>query len=304
VLKDSPGTPRAFVSAIPPNDQSTADELVAQIEENLSVIREQLRVEELLQGVQSDLDESMSRSYPISASCDEDGRESAHLPSYPPTNKPQTRPDYEWWSPAWDALNGMLGFGGVVPLIPVCPSSFKDLCKELDVFMVDVVAHQSRTDPVTGDQVDSSTDLDLIPIVAGCACDRKYATMIKVGRKGGDQNELLLDLLALAAQLVPTGRSIQYDTSSQFLVEQWDTIMQWKMHGYQGFDCDACPPQWKKIMWSLEGRTARIGIFKSEEDSLIHEAIGGMHWRGSKGWKSTWRCRSTDIVDRKRHGSE
>jgi hypothetical protein len=84
---------------------------------------------------------------------------------------------------------------------------------------------------------------------------------------------LLLDLLALAAQLVPNGKSMRYDTSSQFLVEQWDTMMQWESHGYQGLYRDACPPQWMKIMESLEGRTEGIAIMKSDENMLGHETL-------------------------------
>jgi hypothetical protein len=50
-------------------------------------------------------------------------------------------------------------------------------------------------------------------------------------------------------------------------------MMQWKCHGHQGLDYDACPPQWKKIMGSLEGRTEGIAIIKSDENTLVHEAL-------------------------------
>jgi hypothetical protein len=89
---------------------------------------------------------------------------------------------------------------------------------------------------------------------------------------GCNQNELLLELLALAAQLVPNGKTMQYDTTSEFLVEQWDDMMRWKSIGYKGLDSDACPPQCTKIMGSLEGRTGGIGIFRSSQDSQLHEA--------------------------------
>jgi hypothetical protein len=49
-------------------------------------------------------------------------------------------------------------------------------------------------------------------------------------------------------------------------------MMQWKSIGYKGLDYDACPPQWKKIIGSIEGRTGGIGIFKSTEDIQLHEA--------------------------------
>jgi hypothetical protein len=86
-------------------------------------------------------------------------------PSFAPTHRPQPPPSYEW-----EMLNGMLGFGGVEPLIPVCPSVFKDV-GELDVFMVDVVAFQTGIDSVTGEPVDSRTDPELTTTVAGCVCE-------------------------------------------------------------------------------------------------------------------------------------
>jgi hypothetical protein len=89
---------------------------------------------------------------------------------------------------------------------------------------------------------------------------------------GGVQNELLLYLLTLAVQLVPNGKTMQYDTISEFLVEQWNDMMQWKSIGYKRLDYDACPPQWRKIMGRIEGWTGGIGTFKSTDDSQLHEA--------------------------------
>jgi hypothetical protein len=74
----------------------------------------------------------------------------------------------------------MLGLGGVQPLIPVCPSQFKDVADRA-VFMADVVMYQSKTDP----------DPELITMVAGCVHDNQYATLIKAGRKGAVLNDLM-----------------------------------------------------------------------------------------------------------------
>jgi hypothetical protein len=65
---------------------------------------------------------------------------------------------------------------------------------------------------------------------------------------------------------------MQYDTFSDFLAEQWDGMMGWKRIGYQGLDCDACAPQWKTTMGSVEESTGGIGVFKSEDNTLLHEA--------------------------------
>jgi hypothetical protein len=84
-------------------------------EDDLAGIRDHPKVGESVQEIQSDNDEPVSDSYPMLESFDEDDRESAPLPYYPPTHNPQARYDYEWWSPAWESLNGMLGFGGFSP---------------------------------------------------------------------------------------------------------------------------------------------------------------------------------------------
>jgi hypothetical protein len=50
-------------------------------------------------------------------------------------------------------------------------------------------------------------------------------------------------------------------------------MMQWKSHGCQGLDYDACTPKWKKIMESLEGRTQGIAVIKCDKESFIQKAL-------------------------------
>jgi hypothetical protein len=53
-------------------------------------------------------------------------------------------------------------------------------------------------------------------------------------------------------------------------------MMDWKAKRYQGLDRDACPPQWKGIMGSLEGRTQGVTVAKITErltDSTMLDAI-------------------------------
>jgi hypothetical protein len=95
VLKDGPGIPRIFAPVMPPNEPSTAAELVTKIEGDLAAINERSEVEEPVQEVQSYIADQVSDSHPIPESFDEDDRESAPPPSYPPTRKPQARPNYE-----------------------------------------------------------------------------------------------------------------------------------------------------------------------------------------------------------------
>jgi hypothetical protein len=60
--------------------------------------------------------------------------------------------------------------------------------------------------------------------------------------------------------------------STNIVFGQWEDMMGWKRVGYQGLDRDACLPQWKAIMGSVEERTSGVGVFKSEENSLSHAA--------------------------------
>jgi hypothetical protein len=65
---------------------------------------------------------------------------------------------------------------------------------------------------------------------------------------------------------------MQYDMFADFLVGQWEDMMGWRRIGYQGLDYDACAPQWKTIMESLEVRTGGVGVFKAEDNTIFHAA--------------------------------
>jgi hypothetical protein len=60
-------------------------------------------------------------------------------------------------------------------------------------------------------------------------------------------------------------RGMQYMSHSNWLVEQWTEMMQWKSVGYEGLDRDACPPEWKETMGGLEGRTRGVMMLKLRE---------------------------------------
>jgi hypothetical protein len=108
-------------------------------------------------------------------------------------------------------------------------------------------------------------------MVAGCLRNNQYATLIKAGRKGAVLNDLMLDLFARAAQLVPTGKQMKYDTFSNFLVEQWDDMMGWKRIGYPGLDHDACAPNGRRLWGMLERAQVELAC-SSQKTTLCHEA--------------------------------
>jgi hypothetical protein len=65
---------------------------------------------------------------------------------------------------------------------------------------------------------------------------------IKKGAKGGNPNGLTLDLLEWAVKLVPDGKGLYYDTESEWLIPEWEQMMQWKQIRHQGLGRSACPP--------------------------------------------------------------
>jgi ribonuclease HI len=187
VLKAGPDAPDGFSMSSVPSHIGPDQEMEQRIENCLKEtieLCERPESETAAEPVKLTWEQVESDSHPI-PDCldDDDDREPIPMPFFAPTHMPQPPPSYEWWTPAWESLNGMLGLGGVQPLIPVCPSQFKDLV-DSDVFMVDDVMFQSKIDSDTGEPVDARTDPEFITVVAGCIHNNQYATLIKVGRKG------------------------------------------------------------------------------------------------------------------------
>jgi hypothetical protein len=61
------------------------------------------------------------------------------LPSFPVTVLPYEGVRPEWWTPAWEKLNGLLT-NGSTSVMPVSPKDFKDSV-DTDVYMVDQIGH-------------------------------------------------------------------------------------------------------------------------------------------------------------------
>jgi hypothetical protein len=97
-------------------------------------------------------------------------------------------------------------------------------------------------------------------MVYGCVWNSQHITLVKKGAKGGDPNSLILDQLRLAVQLIPDGKAMRYEIDSDWLVEQWCQMMQWKARSYQGLDRSACMPQWADIMREVEERAQGMDI--------------------------------------------
>jgi hypothetical protein len=146
---------------------------------------------------------------------------------------------------------------------PVSPGEFQVITND-DVFMSDEIGTELGKDPITGEQTDPSTDPDLIHMASCVIWNEQGKTMIRKGAKGVDPNELLLIQFETAVKLIQKDCAMHYLTHSDWLLDQWNQMMEWKSLNYQGLDRDACPYQWKGIIGYLEGRTRGLEMAKME----------------------------------------
>jgi hypothetical protein len=179
-------------------------------------------------------------------------------------------PKPEWWSPAWEELTKVTRGDGV-KIEPVSPAQFKEFVND-DVFMMDEIGTELGKYPITGEPPDPSTDPDLIHMASGVIWNEQGATLIRKGAKGVDPNELLLSQFEMAVKLSPNDCAMHYGTHSDWLLDQWTQMMEWKSLHYQGLDRSACPYQWKGIMGVLKGLTRGLEMMKLET-MVVDQAI-------------------------------
>jgi hypothetical protein len=165
------------------------------------------------------------------------------------------------------------------------PQGFKEYVTD-DVYMIDDIALERKTDPETGEVYDYTRDPGLMTIAAGVVWNGHGSTMIRICGRGVDPNELLLNLLASATKLIPQGEGMYYASQSDWLLEQWNDMLEWKRLNYEGLDRSACPPHWKGIMDEIEGRTRGMDMKRPDElpvnqkikDSVTQHALEGIAW--------------------------
>jgi hypothetical protein len=122
--------------------------------------------------VQSELEDSDTQPQPPESEDEERGIK----PRYGPTRRrlELSRPD--WWSPAWEQLNGLL-MNGATPVRPVSPMQFKEEV-DRDISVADQVGFQHSTDPSTGEEVGPDVDPNLMTVVTACVWNSQCATLI------------------------------------------------------------------------------------------------------------------------------
>jgi hypothetical protein len=209
---------------------------------------------------QSELEESDTQPQPP-----EDGDEWTVRICLPLDPRPHEGAKPDWWTPAWETLNGIL-MRVDSPLLPVSPKDFKEAV-DTGVYMVDQLGSQTRTDPVTGSEISPEEDPSLFTVVTGCVWNSQFATLVKYGNEGESSDSAILKLFEIALSLVPEGIDMKYDTHSDLLVEQWHDMMGWKASGYQGLDQNPSVPQWSGVMRMIEEENRQVCVVKLDEGS-------------------------------------
>jgi hypothetical protein len=149
--------------------------------------------------------------------------------------------------------------------------------------MGDQIGRQCNTDPNTGEEIGPEVDPNLVTMVIGCVWKSQCITLVKMVAKGGDPNSLILDQLKWAVKLIPDGKAMRYETDSDWLVEQWRQLMEWKAIGYQGLDRDACMPQWADIMREVEERSQGMDITKLDPRTTASAYMEAARMYGEEG---------------------
>jgi hypothetical protein len=84
---------------------------------------------------------------------------------------------------------------------------------------------------------------ELITMMTGCPWNSQCDTLTRKGAQGGDMQMLFLDHFADAITLIPEGRECRYETQSDWLFEEWQTMLRWQAAKYEGLESRQCLPQ-------------------------------------------------------------
>jgi hypothetical protein len=161
-----------------------------------------------------------------------------------------------------------------IQLLPVFPKDFKEAIGT-DVWMIDQIGTQHRTDPATDSENGPESDPELASIATGCVWNSHYVTLINRGDMEATSGMTVLEQFALAVTLIPAGKYVPYETHSDWLIEQWHDVMGRTEPGYVGLDREKCMPQWAGIMKYVDEGERRVQMAKFTDDgndSIMIEA--------------------------------
>jgi hypothetical protein len=134
-----------------------------------------------------------------------------------PTPEPLPKPKPQWWSEAWDMLEGIQSEDQRIGILtPVCGDEFRLKC-ESDIHAIDVYCSQPVFDPVTSESRSATEEDDEFQVAAGVMWSDEVITMSAVYGKGRDPNDMHVHHLKKIVDLCPAGRGLTLHTSSEFL---------------------------------------------------------------------------------------
>jgi hypothetical protein len=141
-----------------------------------------------------------------------------------PPQVPRAKPN--WWTEARDNLHGVK-LSTLGNIEPVCPKEFKDET-HMDVCAFDQPGFQTHTDSRTGETVLSGEGNELLAGVIGVIWSDHHVTMTHCTDKNVAPEMDFLRNFAQLLSLCPEGRTLTPQTHSKALIEEYDTMVQWK----------------------------------------------------------------------------
>jgi hypothetical protein len=162
----------------------------------------------------------------------------------------------EWWTAAWEHLKGVR----VSPLDeirPVCPLEFKGEVHS-DVCAFDRPGFQTHTDSTTGETIILGEGNGRLGGALGVIWNDHYATMTRWSDKGTAPELIVLRNFAQVVPLCPEGSTLTFQIHSKWLIAEWDKMVQWLEHGYEGLKRSDALDQWHQIMTHAESGGKRV----------------------------------------------
>jgi hypothetical protein len=158
---------------------------------------------------------------------------------------PRAKPD--WWTDAWDHLQcvKLSVIGNVEPFFPL---GFRDET-HMDVCASDQPGFQTQTDSTTGETILPGEGNELLAGVIGAIWSDHHGTITRCANKNTPTPEMIhLRNFAMLLSLCPECGTLNFQTHSTKLVEEYDVIVPWKERGYEGTEMDEIHVEWRKVI--------------------------------------------------------
>jgi hypothetical protein len=166
---------------------------------------------------------------------------------------------------------------------------------------------QLKEDESSGSIIDASIDPELINVASVGVWNESGTTLLRRCDRGHDLNDLVLTLFKDVLSITPDHCSLTYATGSEWLIDQWNDMLEWQSIGCKGLDREACPYQWKGIMEHVETRLSKVTLMRIGDTAITEEirnAVINMEKRELSGTKGSWRRRMGRNTHRRLHYTE